>query len=289
MKNSAHWKNTSNGNIAILTLDCPDKPINLFSKEVMRELFELVSELRNLAVKGLIFRSAKQTFTAGADITEFPEIIQSQNRLDDFIARGNVFQEIASLPFPTVIAINGMLVGAGMELAMACDYRICVTGEYKFMLPETKLGVIPGWGGTAWLPRLIGIKEALNIICFGNSLTPMSAKECGFVDDVVPFEQLLASAETMVNACKSEDLKNLRAKKMQAIHTFSVDLFEEFEARCHELKHGFDAAIKALQVIRNTATFSFKVAKEEENQALADLILSPNSTVPAMLNAYLKK
>ncbi len=183
--------------IARIEFDAPGSKVNLLTTAVMERLDALLTEVRaNGSVKGLLFRSAKPgTFIAGADIDEI-EGITDPGEGEGKARRGQqVFQRIADLAVPTVAAIDGACLGGGLELALACDFRVASDGpKVRIGLPEVKLGILPGFGGTQRLPALIGLSPALDLILSGAALDARRALELGVVDRVVPAVHLDAQA-----------------------------------------------------------------------------------------------
>lgn len=191
--------------ICQLTFDRPGSSANILD---IRTLDELAEELNFIArqteLKGLIFSSAKPSiFIAGADLNLMREDIPlAEVRM--LVERGQiVMNRIAALPIPTVAAINGVAVGGGFELCLACDYRVAAPGRSsKIGLPETNLGLLPAWGGSTRLPRLIGLPKALNIILGGKTVSATGALKLGMVDEVTPAEHLIEAAGRKINAGK---------------------------------------------------------------------------------------
>jgi len=184
--------------IATLTLDRPEAKVNILNHQALEELDRCLAELAGREdLQGLIIVSGKPgNFIAGADLAVI-ETIGSAAEGEALARRGQeLFERLASLPFPTVAAINGSCLGGGTELALACDYRIITDDSRSFMgLPETQLGIIPGFGGTQRLPRLVGLIEALRLITTGARIFPRKAKKIGLVDEIVPPDHLLAAAQ----------------------------------------------------------------------------------------------
>ena len=183
--------------ICILTFDRPDSSANIFDRTTLAELDRHLDFLRaDASLKGLVLVSAKKSiFIAGADLLSiFAET--RPEALRELIELGQrVFNRIAHLPCPTVAAIHGAALGGGCEIALACDWRVASTDSVtKIGLPETQLGLLPAWGGSTRLPRLIGLPKALEIILAGKSLAPKPALKCGLVDALVPREYLLPTA-----------------------------------------------------------------------------------------------
>ena len=182
--------------IATLTLDLKDSSVNKFGAQALSELSDVVSQLaQDGSIKGLLITSAKEAFVVGADITEFMTWFQLD---DDALAQKlqeahDIFNGIANLPFPTVAAINGLALGGGFEICLACDYRV-MADSAKVGLPETQLGIYPGWGGTVRLPRLIGVDNACEWICGGQQKRSAEAMKDGAVDAVVAAGAVVDSA-----------------------------------------------------------------------------------------------
>jgi 1,4-dihydroxy-2-naphthoyl-CoA synthase len=154
-----HWK-TSVGDdgIVVLTLDREGASANALSREVLDELGQLVERLAIERPKGVVVNSGKPSgFAVGADIREFVQFAQANTVLENIENGQRVFESLARLPCPTVAAIHGPCMGGGTELALACRYRIAADDDTtRIGLPEVMLGIHPGWGGSARLPRLIG-------------------------------------------------------------------------------------------------------------------------------------
>ncbi len=183
--------------ICILTFDRPDSSANIFDRRALMELDRHLDFLSaDVGLKGLILVSSKKSiFIAGADLLSmFAET--RPEALRELIELGQrVFNRIAALPCPTVAAIHGAALGGGCEIALACDWRVASTdGVTRIGLPETQLGLLPAWGGSTRLPRLIGLPKALGIILAGKTLAPKPALKCGLVDALVPREYLLPAA-----------------------------------------------------------------------------------------------
>lgn len=182
--------------IVVITLDRADKPVNALASALIDELGQLVERLAIEPPRGVVFVSAKPAgFSPGADISEFERFF-AEGTTGDAIDRGHrVFSRIESLRCPTVAAIHGHCYGGGMELSLACRYRVAAdTPETRLGLPEVKLGIHPGWGGLARLPHLIGAPEAMKLMLAGGSVAAGKARSLGLVDRVVPAERLLEAA-----------------------------------------------------------------------------------------------
>jgi 3-hydroxyacyl-CoA dehydrogenase/enoyl-CoA hydratase/3-hydroxybutyryl-CoA epimerase len=174
--------------IAWITFDDTDSKVNVISSTSMGELDRIADTLWNRHPKGVVLISAKPNiFIAGANIQELAGIRDARHAEELSRAGHHVFNKIEELGVPTVAAIDGACLGGGLELALACRYRVATDNPKTIVgLPETQLGIIPGWGGTQRLPRLVGLKTALDLILPGKTLDAVRANRIGLVDDVVP-------------------------------------------------------------------------------------------------------
>lgn len=183
-----HWQPTLREDGAlVLSFDRAQSPVNTFSQDVLIELDSLLERLAVDPPKALVIRSGKDKgFIAGADIREF-QTFDAQGVVGDAIGRGQrVFQRLAELPCPTVAAIHGFCMGGGTEIALACRYRVASNdASTRIGLPEVKLGIYPGWGGSVRLPRLIGAPAAFDMMLTGRALSASAARAHGLVDKVV--------------------------------------------------------------------------------------------------------
>ncbi len=191
--NTQNWNcNRDENNFIWLTLDKAGSKINSLNVEILEELLYLLQNIQTTAsVAGLVIQSAKHNnFIAGADIEQFNHLETPDAALNIIQQGQSVFKVLADLPYPTVALIQGHCLGGGFELALACRYRVAIEDpKTQFGLPEVKLGIHPGWGGTVRLPRLIGGLKALELIISGRALTAPSAYKMGIVDAVVPLRQ----------------------------------------------------------------------------------------------------
>jgi len=220
MKNYKHWRLEADQEpILWLFFDKQDASVNTMDHEVMKELSDIID---NLAMdkgykeyKAVVIASAKKNgFIAGADITQFSEFKESHEAIELLREGQQIFDKIENLTQTTVALIDGFCLGGGLELALACRYRVAEDGsKTRLGLPEVKLGIHPGWGGTVRLPRLIGAPQALNMILSGHTVTGKAAAKLGLVDVAVPRRHLVAAAKYY--ALKSIELK---PRKKNVIH-----------------------------------------------------------------------
>lgn len=184
--------------VATLTVNRPDK-LNALNDAVIGELGAAIDELRaDPAVGGVIVTGAGRAFVAGADIAELEKHGAVSARA--LAVRGQeVFRRFETSPKPTIAAVNGFALGGGCELAMACHIRVA-SDVAKFGQPEVKLGLIPGYGGTQRLPRLVGKGRALQLLLTGEIIDANEAYRIGLVNRLVPAAELLATATTIMKA-----------------------------------------------------------------------------------------
>ena len=181
--------------------DRANMPVNTFDKLSLEELSSLIDQVaQDTTVKGVILTSAKKaSFIAGADIEQFTRITNTADA-EAFIADVHgIFNRLENLKIPTVAMINGICLGGGAEVALACDYRIADDSpKTKIGLPETRLGIFPGWGGSVRLPRLIGAVNAMGIMLPGRAVSARAAAKIGIVDAAVPTRHLKTAAKYYV-------------------------------------------------------------------------------------------
>lgn len=184
-----HWQIEVTDGIVCLGFDLADRSTNVLNKSALLELDEIINQVVDMQdYRGLIIYSLKQgSFIMGADILEFADYTALE--LDKLLEFGqNVLQKLSKLD-NTVCCINGLCLGGGLELALACNYRIATISS-KLGLPEVTLGIIPGWGGTVRLPKLIGQASSLEMMLSGRTQSAKNAKRLGLIDDIVVPRQL---------------------------------------------------------------------------------------------------
>ena len=192
-----NWRIETTDNICRLTLDSPGARQNVLSGEVIAELDLALSEVEKSAPAGVIIRSAKaHGFIAGADIGAF-RAIENEAQAKAMIATAHrVFDRLEALPMPTVAAINGHCLGGGLELALACDFRVaCDDHSARLGLPEVRLGIHPGFGGSVRLCEAIGVLAAMDLMLSGRTISPSVAQRLRVVDYAVPLRQLERTAQ----------------------------------------------------------------------------------------------
>jgi 3-hydroxyacyl-CoA dehydrogenase/enoyl-CoA hydratase/3-hydroxybutyryl-CoA epimerase len=186
--------------IVWLTFDKADAGTNVLSIEVFEQLDKHLQEIAAQSPRGLVIRSAKPNgFIAGADISSFTRISTEQQALELLNTGQAVFNRLEALPFPTVALIHGFCLGGGLELALACRYRVTRDDPgTRLGLPEVRLGIHPGWGGSARMVPLIGAIKAMDLILSGRTVDGRSGRRMGLVDMIVPERHLAAAARKLV-------------------------------------------------------------------------------------------
>ncbi|MBV8111966.1 MAG: enoyl-CoA hydratase/isomerase family protein, partial [Hyphomicrobiales bacterium] len=184
--------------IAWLALDKADASANTLSEDVLSELNDVLAQLEHDMPKGLVLRSAKRKgFIAGADIGEFRGMTDAAAVEARLVQAHAVVDRLDRLAAPTVAVVHGYCLGGGLEIALACDYRIAVE-DASLGFPEVMLGLHPGLGGTVRLPRLINPLEAMTMMLTGRNARARRAKSLGLVDAVVPERHVKAAATAAV-------------------------------------------------------------------------------------------
>jgi len=181
-----------------LTFDKQGESTNTFSRQALEELNGALDEIRATNPRGLIIRSAKDNFIAGADINEFVNF-QGADEAVAFTRLGwDTTQKLRDLPVPTTALINGFCMGGGLELALACRYRVALDDpKTRFAFPEVMLGIWPFWHGLQWLPKLVGPTAAMDMLLTGRTVDTRRAKRIGLVDQAVP-QRILENTARMV-------------------------------------------------------------------------------------------
>ncbi len=187
--------------IALITMDSPGRSMNVLGPDVETELAAIVDQVvGDAAIRGAIITSGKPSFLAGYDLTEFlrsfgPQLTPVQV-YENFTGLGRLLRRIETCGKPFVAAINGLALGGGFEVCLACHYRVIADDPKAFVgLPEVKVGLLPGGGGTQRMPRLIGVTQALPYLLEGGNIAAPEAKKLGLVHEVVPAGELIAAAK----------------------------------------------------------------------------------------------
>jgi len=270
---------TDDDGVMTVTLDHPDRSVNTLSSEVLDEFDVLLVDLEHGKhdVRGVIFASAKPgVFIMGADVFEISMMDRAQMRR--FIELGqNVMNRVARLPMATAAAINGTCLGGGYELALACDYRVAADdGAIRIGLPETKLGIIPAWGGSTRLPRLIGVRTALPMMLAGKTVTPRKAQKLGMIDEVVRREALIAASKRMMTTRPLLNPTPWIDRVIDAVPFADRLVCEFIRRKTREQTYGnYPAADQLINVVETGLTRGMLAGFRAERGAVQELAESP--------------
>lgn len=230
-----------------LCFDLEGSSVNKFDAQTIGELIEAVAQLKNSGdVRGLLVTSAKPVFIVGADITEFPKVMElPEAEMRSWLRKGvSAFSDLEQLPFPTVTAINGMALGGGFEVALATDIRVA-SEQARVGLPEVSLGICPGWGGTVRLSCVANLETTLAWAVTGKPQKAADALAAGAVDQVVSAEGLRDTALNTLKEAVSGELDYMQARaKKRAFKSSSVSALAEFsQSDIEQLRSTFGARI----------------------------------------------
>ena len=265
--------------IVELRFDLQGESVNKFNSATLSELQAAVEAIQNNAdVTGVVVTSGKDVFIVGADITEFVGTFKLPE--EDLVA-GNleankIFNAFEDLNVPTVAAINGIALGGGLEMCLAADFRV-MAASAKIGLPEVKLGIYPGFGGTVRLPRLIGVDNAIEWICGGTEQRADKALKAGAVDAVVADDQLKAAAiDVIKRAIAGElDYKAKRQPKLEKVKLNTIEQMMAFETSkgfvAGQAGPNYPAPVEAIKTIQKAANHGREKALEIEAAGFAKL------------------
>jgi 3-hydroxyacyl-CoA dehydrogenase len=258
------------GNVAIITIDNP--PVNALRHGVRKGILDCVTAARDDAsVEAIVLTGAGRTFVAGADITEFGKPSQAPGLMD-------VISVIDDIKKPTIAAVHGTPLGGGLELTMSCHFRVAAAGT-RLGLPEIKLGLIPGAGGTQRLPRLVGIEKALPMILSGDPIPAKDALAAGLVDEIIEGDlvsgavafarKVLAEKRSLTRVKDREDkLKDIRANPAK---------FDEIVAQHAKKTRGLHAPAAAIEAIKLTLDTPIDEAQKKERDLFLKLVVGDQS------------
>jgi 3-hydroxyacyl-CoA dehydrogenase/enoyl-CoA hydratase/3-hydroxybutyryl-CoA epimerase/enoyl-CoA isomerase len=279
--------------IAELNFDLEGESVNKFNAATVAELGQALDALDTVdGLKGVLATSGKGVFIVGADITEFLPMLGSEVEISGDHLSGNNgnFNRIEDFAVPFVVAINGYALGGGLEFCLACDFRVMSTVA-KIGLPETKLGLIPGWGGTVRLPRIAGADTAIDWIASAKDQRPDVALKAGVVDGVVAPENLRDAALKVLQNCvdgKMDYAQRRAVKKapLQLNQTESMMVFETSKAFVMGLAGpNYPAPITAIDCMQKATTMTRDDAIEVEAKGMAAMMAT--SQAEAMVGLFL--
>ncbi|MGR5131502.1 fatty acid oxidation complex subunit alpha FadJ [Vibrio alfacsensis] len=270
-------------NVAWLAIDVPNEKMNTLQAAFAEEMKEIFAELKDTSgIKGMIVHSLKpDNFVAGADVRML-EACTTAGEAEALAKQGqDLFQQLSDLPYPVVAAIHGPCLGGGLELALACDYRVCTDSNItKLGLPEVQLGLLPGSGGTQRLPRLIGLLPSLDLILTGKQLRAKKAKKLGVVDACVPETILLDVAKQLLEKGKVKGKKkqSTKEKLVSGSGLGRKFVFEQAAKKANEKTRGnYPAMTAILEVIQHGLEKGLAQGQELEAKRFGELVMSSES------------
>jgi 3-hydroxyacyl-CoA dehydrogenase/enoyl-CoA hydratase/3-hydroxybutyryl-CoA epimerase/3-hydroxyacyl-CoA dehydrogenase/enoyl-CoA hydratase/3-hydroxybutyryl-CoA epimerase/enoyl-CoA isomerase len=272
------------GNIALVTIDLPGSRANVLSQAVLCDFEALLAQLRKRSdLRGLILKSGKPgMFIAGADLKEMGTGQGDPESKRRVIRRGlDIIAGLEDLPYPTVAAIEGACMGGGLEFALGLDFRVASTHpKTELGLPEVKIGLFPGWGGTQRLPRVIGPATAVEMICSGDSVKPERARQLGLIFDAVPPERLLDEARRVLDwAHQTGAWREARRIKQQPVGLSEEQrsfLFAVAKAKVLEKTKGqLPAPVAALEAIEAGCNLPLEDGLKIETEKFLPVAASP--------------
>ena len=271
------------GDIAELNFDSQGESVNKFDQQTVTSLTAALDALEaESGVKGLLVTSGKPVFIVGADITEFTSLFgSSKEDIKPFTGTNNAnFNRLQNLPYPSCVAINGAAMGGGLEICLACDFRVMSTAA-AIGLPETKLGILPGWGGTVRLPRILGVDEAIMWIATGADKRADDALKAGAVDAIAGPEQLRdISLTTLQSAVAGKlDFHSRRKAKSSPLPLNDTEAMMAFftikSMVAGQAGKNYPAPVKVVDVIEKARGMSLEDALDVEADGFAELATTP--------------
>ena len=276
---------TLDNDYAEIKFDSQSGSVNKFNAETLAELRQAMDMLKQQqGIKGLLLSSGKSVFVVGADITEFKGMFSASK--EQFIEAAYVvnelFSEIEDLPYPSVAAINGFALGGGFEVCLACDCRV-ISSKAAIGLPETGLGIIPGWGGTVRLPRLIGYTDAVQWIVSGQQQKPAAAQQAGAVDVIAEPEELrtesLKVLQEMVDGTRDYEARRLQKTSPLTLSGAELEAAASNyrAAVVGKLGSHYPAQLKAIDLVAGAASLGRDEAVRRENVAFYEISQTPQA------------
>lgn len=276
--------------IALLSIDVPDRSMNVLTPELMQDLSAAVDKVvADDAVTGAIVTSAKSSFIAGADLMELVESfgngLSVAEQYQGALRYQTLYRKLETCGKPFVAAINGTALGGGLELCLACHYRVAAQNPKSVLgLPEVQVGLLPGAGGTQRLPRLIGLEPALQLILKGKHVSPEQAMKQGFVDEVVAPDDLLKAARAALENGKVDpeapwDKKGFKVPGGAGLmHPKAIQtLMFGTALTARETNHNYPAPIAILSCVYEGTVVPIDAALEIESKYFTTLLMDPVS------------
>src|SRR6056297_1006035 len=281
------------GDIAELHFDLKGESVNKFNNATVSDLTAALDAIdKEQDLKGLLVTSGKPVFIVGADITEFTAMFGAgKDEILKFTAVNNGnFNRLQNLPFPTCVAINGYAMGGGLEVCLACDFRV-MSEQAKIGLPETKLGILPSWGGTVRLPRMIGVDEAVTWITTGQEQSGEAALKAGAVDAVAAHAELRDVALSVLHSAVDGKLdytsrRQAKSRPLPMNDTEATMAFFTMKAMvAQQAGKNYPAPIKVVDVIEKARGKDLEGALAVEAEGFVELAMT--SAAAALVGVFL--
>jgi 3-hydroxyacyl-CoA dehydrogenase/enoyl-CoA hydratase/3-hydroxybutyryl-CoA epimerase len=268
--------------VAWITFDDPERKANVLSEQVLTRFGERLDEVRNLVrqsrVHVVVLWSEKSGFIAGADLAEIEGLEDPAKGAEGARFGQGIFRSLKEVGVPTVAAVHGICLGGGVEMALACSHRMASDApSTKMGLPEVLLGILPGWGGTTRLPRLIGVEDALDLMLSGRQVSASTARRMGLVDEVVPadlFREKVAAFASEVASTKKPRARRPLLKRLKD-GTAPGRRLVLFFARKQVMRltgGHYPAPLKVLEVVGGSVKKPLEKALEIEAKAAGELV-----------------
>lgn len=286
--------NVDGSGVATLLFDLKGEKVNKFSPEILEELEQVIDQAaQDKSIQSLILKSGKEgVFIAGADLNTFKEAEHNPAMISELIQKGHrVFSKIQALPFPTIALIDGTCLGGGTECALACTYRIGTDHpKTSIGLPETQLGIFPGWGGTQRLPRLIGLQAALKMILTGKPVDGKKASKMGLVDVYYPSsfaEERTYTFAKEVGLKRSKRKKSFIDKLLEGNPIGRALIFKKARQNVLKVTKGnYPAPIIALDLIKKTYSLPLEKGLQKEIEVFTKAIENELSGSIHLINLF---
>lgn len=277
---SQHWNTTTDDNgIVWLSIDKADASANVLSSEVMLELDTVLKPLEKNPPRGLVVHSGKKgSFIMGADIKEFVGIETSELAYELVSQGQQLFNRLENLQCPTVAVINGVCLGGGLELAMACDYRVALAGNERILgLPEVKLGLHPGFGGTVRAVQICGVRAGMPLMLTGNPITASKGRKIGLIDEISSEDEWRSAALDLIRAAKSKQRAPLvdRLLNLKPLRSFVRNMLLN-QVRGKARKEHYPAPYAMIDIWASYGA-SAKTGYEAEARSFAKLMCTSTS------------
>jgi 3-hydroxyacyl-CoA dehydrogenase/enoyl-CoA hydratase/3-hydroxybutyryl-CoA epimerase/enoyl-CoA isomerase len=272
------------------------RPYNILDTKTLDELDYILDNILKPEIhKGIIFRSSKGSFVVGANVKDFVSAHDSQDEdIDKILKKGqDIFNKIEDLNIPTVAIMGGITMGGGLELALACTSRILIKNPVpedtkyttyqltKLALPEVKLGILPSWGGTTRLPRIISPVKAMELICSGRNVGESEALKIGLVDEIIDRHEAEDCAHSIINTIDYRSIQaskcvppNVSRLKMMLAGMYIKWVIGRKQKKMFGDKNKYPSPYKALDTFKRCLTMHRGMSQLEEREAFIPLVRS---------------